>query len=72
VLATGSPSQHSGHLLIRLGLSARFDVEPEAVRRTTRAGRRFVKMLAAGSIAPASPSAIPSPSSRCREFSTCG
>ena len=52
VLSTGSPSQHSGHLLIRLGLSARFDVEPEAARRTTRPGRRFVKTLAAGSIAP--------------------
>jgi hypothetical protein len=31
VLSTGSPSQYSGHLLIRLGLSAGFDVEPEAV-----------------------------------------
>lgn len=31
VLSTGRPSQYSEHLLIRLGLSARFDEEPEAV-----------------------------------------
>ena len=29
--STGRPSQYSEHLLIRLGLSARFDEEPEAV-----------------------------------------
>jgi pimeloyl-ACP methyl ester carboxylesterase len=31
VLSTGRPSQYSEHLLIRLGLSVRFDEEPEAV-----------------------------------------
>jgi len=31
VLSTGRPSQYSEHLLIRLGLSSRFDKEPEAV-----------------------------------------
>ncbi len=31
VLSTGRPSQYSEHLLIPLGLSARFDEEPEAV-----------------------------------------